>query len=114
MPLVQQIPRIFSDTPRPVVDGRLEAERSKVQADDWKSSSAATRLTLQLKCEGLDPAQLGHRAVKPALNNVATWPDAAHGRGRAHVVPPAVRGLGRAQAVPVWRGAASPPRPRGR
>jgi uncharacterized damage-inducible protein DinB len=113
MPLVQQIPRIFSDTPRPVVDARLKGPALQGTAmigsncgcagDDWASTRACAkprhradhfldpeadpredgprlgderatlteflrrqRLTLQLKCDGLDPAQLGRRAVKPS------------------------------------------------
>jgi hypothetical protein len=113
MPLVQQIPRIFSDTPRPVVDARLGGPAFHGTSDDWKQVRFALamighrpwacdkaaapadhfldpevdpreggprlgderatlteflrrqRLTLQLKCDGLDPLSLGTGQSSP-------------------------------------------------
>jgi hypothetical protein len=60
------------------------------------------RLTLQLKCEGLDADQLARRGVEH-VDDVAARPGAAPGRARTQVVPATVRGPGRTQSLPVRR-----------
>jgi uncharacterized damage-inducible protein DinB len=50
----------------PEVDPRQGGSRLGDERATLTEFLGRQRLTLQLKCEGLDPAQLGHRAVEPS------------------------------------------------
>ena len=50
----------------PEVDPRQGGSRHGDERATLTEFLRRQRLTLQLKCEGLDPAQLGHRAVEPS------------------------------------------------